>query len=137
MASLLQNNVVADMYAGNLLSSHTYRMMLVTSAYTPDKDHNRRDDVTNEISGTGYTAGGEICTVTVTADPANDRTIISISEPSWASATFTARRAVVYRARGGAASADELVCTLDFGADKTATGGTFTTDETTPFYINH
>lgn len=137
MASHLQNNVVADMYAGNLLSSHTYRMMLCSSAYTPNKDHDRRDDVTNEVSGTGYTAGGAACTVSVTADPANDRTVISISEPTWPASTITARYGVVYRLRGGAASADELVATLDFGANITSTGGTFATDETTPFYINN
>ena len=37
----------------------TIKVMLVTSAYTPDQDaHDFKDDITNEISGTGYTAGG-------------------------------------------------------------------------------
>ncbi len=137
MASILQNNVVADMFAGNLSSAHTYRMMLTTSSYTPDKDHDRRDDVTNEVVGAGYTAGGNVVTLTVTADPTNDRTIISVGAGTWPTATITARYGAVYRARGGASSADELVAVLDFGGNITSTGGTFATSETTPFYINH
>ena len=38
----------------------------------------------------------------------------------------TARYAVIYRARGGASSADELLCYVDFGADVSSTGGAFT-----------
>lgn len=137
MASILQNNVVADMFAGNLSSAHTYRMMLTTSAYTPDKDHDKRNDVTNEVTGTGYTAGGNVVTVSVTADPTNDRTILSIGVGTWPTSTITARYGAVYRARGGASSADELVAVLDFGGNIVSTGGTFATSETTPFYINH
>jgi hypothetical protein len=112
-------------------------MMLTTSTYTPNKDHNRRDDITNEVVGVGYVAKGEVVTLTVTTDNASDRTSIAISEPSWPTATFTARYGVVYRDRGGASSADELVALLDFTSDVTATGGTFATNETTPFYLNH
>jgi len=139
MASHLQNNFIADLAAGNLIpGTHEFRMTLHTSAYTPNKDHNRFDDVTNQVAnGNGYTTGGEIVTMTITTDNANDRTSISFSEPSWASASFTARYGVVRRARGGAASADELIATLDFGQDVTATNGTFATDETAPFYINN
>lgn len=138
MASFLVNSFVSDMAAGNIQpASHTFRMMLTTSSYTPDKDHAKRSSVTNEVSGTGYTAKGEIVTVSVTADNTGDRTVVAVSEPSWSTASFTARYGVVYRDRGGASSADELVGVLDFGADITATGGTFATDESAPFYINH
>lgn len=138
MASFLFNSLAADTFAGSIIpGTHTFRMMLTTSSYTPDKDHNRRDDVTNEVSGTGYTAKGATVTLTVTTDNGNDRTSIAISAASWPTATLTARYGVVYRDRGGASSADELVALLDFGGDVTATGGTFATSETTPFYLNH
>lgn len=137
MASLLFNNVIADLAAGNIQpASHSFKMMLVTSSYTPDKDHSKRSSITNEITGTGYSAGGAACTVTVTADNTNDRTSLSIGSVSWSTATLTGRRGVVYRTRGGASSADELVACLDFGADITSTAGTFAVSETTPFLLN-
>lgn len=139
MASHLQNNLIADMALGNIIpGTHTFKLLLTTSTYVPNKDHNRRDDVTNEVAnGNGYTTGGEAVTITVTQDDANDRTSISFSEPSWANSTITARYGVVYRDRGGAASADELIATLDFGGDVTSTNGTWATSETAPFYINN
>jgi hypothetical protein len=139
MASFLYNSLQDDLFAGSIIpGTHTFRMMLATSAYTPNKDHNRRDDVTAaEVVGTGYTTKGEVVTMTVATDNANDRTSITISEPSWATATITARYGIVYRDRAGASSADELIALLDFGADIASTGGTFATDQTTPFYLNH
>lgn len=139
MASHLQNNFIADMALGNIIpGTHTFRMSLHTSAYVPNKDHNRFDDVTNEVAnGNGYTTGGEIVTITVTQDDANDRTSISFSAPSWPTSSISAAYGVVRRARGGAASADELIAVLDFGGTVTSTNGTFATNETAPFYINN
>lgn len=139
MASHLQNSLIADMALGNIIpGTHTFRMSLHTSSYAPNKDHDRFDDVTNEVAnGNGYTTGGAIVTITFTTDNANDRTSVSFSEPSWPAATFSAAYGVVRRDRGGAASADELVAVLDFGGTITATNGTFTTNETAPFYINN
>jgi hypothetical protein len=139
MASHLQNNLIADMAAGNIIpGTHTFRMLLATASYTPNKDHNRRDDVTNEVAnGNGYTTKGATVTITVTQDDANDRTSISFSEPSWPTSSISARYGIVYRDRGGASSADELVATLDFGSTITSTNGTFATNETAPFYINN
>jgi hypothetical protein len=139
MASHLQNSFISDLSLGNLIpGTHTFRMLLATSSYTPNKDHDRRDDVTNEVAnGDGYTTKGETVTMTITTDNANDRTSISFSTPSWSDATITARWGVVYRDRGGASSADELIGTLDFGGNISSTNGTFTTNEVAPFYINN
>lgn len=110
------------------LDGATYNVMLTTSAYTPDVDtHDFRSDVTNEVTGTGYSAGGQaLGTVTVTYDSANNRAVFDAADAVWASSTITARYAVIYRARGGASSADELLCYVDFGADVSSTGGAFT-----------
>ena len=106
--------------------SNTFKAMLVTSSYTPDKDvHDKRDDVTNEATGTGYTAGGATSTVTVTKDVVNDKVTIQFGAVSWASSTVTARGCVYYKSRGGASSADELVAYNDFGSDVSSSGGTF------------
>lgn len=128
MADLIYNSAIDDMARGAIdFDTDTFKIMLVTSSYTPNKDtHDRRDDVTNEISGTGYTTGGAAIACTVTKDTANDKVTLSFAATSWPSSTITARLAVVYKSRGGASSADELVFCNDFDADVSTTNGTFT-----------
>jgi hypothetical protein len=129
MASVIYNSFKYDNSTGAIdLDGDTFKIMLVTSTYAPNIDtHTKRSDITNEVTGTGYTAGGATLTSTVvTNDLTNDRTKFSSANPSWATATITARGAVIYKSRGGAATADELVCYLDFGSDQTSTTGTFT-----------
>jgi hypothetical protein len=127
MASLIYNSAIDDMARNNIdFDSNTFKAMLVTSAYTPNKDvHDKRDDVTNEATGTGYTAGGATSTVTVTKDTANDKVTILFGAVSWATSTITARGCVYYKSRGGASSADELVAYNDFGSDVSSSAGTF------------
>ena len=127
MASLIYNSAVDDMARGLIdFDTDTFKVLLVTSSYTPNKDTNeRRDDVTNEVTGAGYSTGGATCTVTVTKDTGNDKVTISLGAVSWTSSTLTARGAVYYKARGGASSADELVAYNDFGSNISTTGGTF------------
>lgn len=133
MASLLFNRMLELWARGNIdFDTDTFRVMLTTSAYTEDKDaHDFRSDVTNEVSGTGYTAGGNIATVTVTLDTANDRLDITLGGTTWPTSTITARKAVYYKARGGAASADELIAVNDFGSDVISVAGTFTLNAST------
>jgi hypothetical protein len=128
MPSLIYNSAVRDNAVGAIdYDTDTFRVMLVTSTYTENKDtHTKRSDVTNEVTGTGYTAGGAITTVTVAAvDTANDRVVITFGAVSWATSTITARKAVIYKSRGGLASADELVGVVDFGTDVVSVAGTF------------
>lgn len=134
MASLIYNSAVRDALVGNIdFDTDTFWAMLTTSAYTENKDtHTKRSDITNEIAGTGYTAGGKAVSVSVGAvDTANDRVVITIASVNWPSSTFTARKMVVYKRRGGAASADELVCVVDFGTDKITEDGTLTVGAST------
>lgn len=128
MASSLPNSFKRDVSNGSIdLDTDTIKVMLLTNAATPNIDTwTKRSDVTNEVVGTGYTAGGSaLANKTVTADNANDRAIFDADDLSWAAATITARWAVLYKSRGGAATADELVAFVDFGADFTSTGATF------------
>jgi hypothetical protein len=127
MASLIFNSALDDMARGAIdFDTDTFKCMLVTSAYVPNKDtHLKRSSVTNEVVGTGYTAGGAAATVTVTKDTVNDREDITLGGISLAAASITARAAVYYKSRGGASSADELVAYIDFGADIISTNGTW------------
>ena len=129
MASLIYNSILRDEAIGAVdYDTDTFKVMLTTSAYTENKDtHTKRSDITNEVVGTGYTAGGNAATVTVAAvDTANDRVDISLGGTTWPTSTITARKAVYYKSRGGASSADEIIAVVDFGADVSTTVGTFT-----------
>ena len=124
--SLTYTSFYYDICTGAVdLDTDTFKMLLVTSSYTPDKIHDKRNDITNEVSGTGYTAGGNAVTVTVAQDNTNSRVTIDFTVTSWTSSTITARGGVIYKSRGGASSADELVCYLDFGDDVSSSAGTF------------
>lgn len=140
MASVTYNALALNLVKGKIdFENDTFKMMLVTSAYTPDVDaHDYRNDVTNEVSGTGYTAGGmEIEVGTISQDNANNRIVVPLNPATWETVTISgARWGVIYKSRGGAASADELAFAVDFGADKSASGGDFTFNPTTPFYVN-
>jgi len=127
MASLIYNSAIDEMARGDIdFDTDTFKAMLVTSTYSPNKDtHDFRDDVTNEATGTGYTAGGVTTACTVTKDTANDRVTLSFAAVSWSTSTITARALVIYKSRGGASSADELVAYNDFGSDVSSSGGTF------------
>jgi len=129
MASVMYNAGKVAIFNGAVdLDTDTFYAMLVTSSYTADVDnHDFRNDVTNEVSGTGYTAGGkEITNPTVTQDDSNNRAVFDGDNLTWATSTITARGAVIYKRRGGAASADELICYIDFGSDKASNAGPFT-----------
>lgn len=127
MASLIYNSATDDIVRGAIdADTDSFKAMLVTSSYTPNKDtDDKRNDVTNEATGAGYTAGGVTCACTVTKDTANDKVTLSFAAVSWASSTITARALVIYKSRGGASSADELVAYVDFGSNVSSTGGTF------------
>ena len=81
-----------------------------TAAYTP----------ANEVVATGYTAGGNALTVSVTPTSANNVSYVSFTNVTW-TAALTARGALIYQDGG----ANPTVCVLDFGSDKTSTA-TFT-----------
>jgi hypothetical protein len=134
MASLVYNSAIRDASVGNIdFDTDTFKMMLVTSTYTASKSHAKRSDITNEVSGAGYTAGGNaaVCTVAAT-DNVNNDVEITFSITSWTSATITARAGVIYKYRGGASSADELVGYVDFTSDVSSTNGTFAVTVSTP-----
>lgn len=134
MASLVYNSCIRDAVIGLIdFDTDTFKMMLVTSTYTASKSHSKRSDITNEVTGTGYSTGGNACSVSVAAvDNVNNDVEISFTVTSWTSATITARAGVIYKSRGGASSADELVGYVDFGSDVSSTNGTFAVTVSSP-----
>ena len=84
-----------------------------TSAYT----------TSNEVSGTGYTAGGvTLSSQAVAFDSSNNVAYFDAADPAFTTATITARGALIYNNSKSNAS----IAVLDFGSDFTSTAGTFT-----------
>lgn len=84
--------------AGLNLSTATIKALLVTSTYVPDFDaHDYLDDVTNEVSGSGY-ARQTLANKTWSKDAPNDRSKLSSDPVAWTAAggSITARRAILF-----------------------------------------
>lgn len=110
------------------VSADTFKAMLVTSSYTFDQDaHDFKDDITNEVSGTGYTAGGAtLSSVTFNYNTSTNVFAFDAADVSWASSTITARGMVIYDSTPGTDATRPLMVFIDFGADVSTTAGTLT-----------
>lgn len=108
-------------------NTDTIKAALTTSSYSPAQDTDDFfNDVTNEITGTGYTAGGaSLGTLTATYDTTSNEIRLDAADTQWTSSSFTARNAVIYKSTG-TASTSPLVSYIDFGGDETVSSGTFT-----------
>tara|TARA_R110000868_G_scaffold127456_2_gene335091 strand:+ start:229 stop:645 length:417 start_codon:yes stop_codon:yes gene_type:complete len=96
------------------LSTDTIKIAL----YTGNADLNEATTVyssTNEVSGTGYTAGGQVMTG-VAISSSGYVAYVNWANVSW-TAALTARCALIYNASKG----NKSVAVLDFGSDKTST----------------
>jgi hypothetical protein len=117
---------VTSLPASGLESETAVKTLLVTDSYTHAYDtHNFRDDVeANEVSGTGYSAGGATLTGTELTLSSGVLTW-DATDQSWGSSTISnAMAAINYFARGGASSADELISLSDFVTAVSTTNGT-------------
>ena len=114
--TVFKANMLKGLENFNAGSPYTYKIALynaladlndTTTAYTTD----------NEVTGSGYTAGGQILTPTTILSNTEDNTAyVSFSNVVWSPASFTCRGALVYNSTTNAA-----VFVLNFGSDKTAT----------------
>ena len=103
------------------MDTDSFKIALYTSSATLDATTTAYT-VTNEISGTGYSAGGVALTGGAIA-VSGTTAFVDFTDPSWTTATFTARGALIYNATH---ASDAAVLVLDFGGDFTVTSGTFT-----------
>ena len=120
LTTIFKKNCLSGLENFAVGTPYTYKIALYTSfaniaqdttAYTTD----------NEVSGGGYTAGGETLVVIPPAsDTQNATAYVSFQPVTWSPASFTTAGALIYNGTTGAA-----VAVLNFGADKTAVN-TFT-----------
>ena len=118
----------------------TFKFLLVSSVPSEANfdAYDFRDDVANEVTGTGYTSGGVAATVTVgSVDTTNDRTPVTITDltNAWTGSTITAVGGWLYKVVGSAAT-DQLVAFVDFGGTVTSTAGNYSVTFTAPIYVN-
>lgn len=109
-------------------TADTIKVALSTSGEVPAQDPDDFfNDVSNEVAnGNGYTSDGAALTTPTRGYTAGTNVLkLDADDSAWTTASFTARNAHVYKDRGGATSADELVSYVDFGADETVASGTF------------
>lgn len=106
------------------LDSDTIKCMLVTSSYTPSQGtHQYKSSITNEVTGTGYTAGGTTI-ASVTVGVSGTTFSFDGADISWTSSTFTARYGIIYDSTPATDATRPLLGYIDFGADQSPSAGT-------------
>jgi hypothetical protein len=98
---------------------YTYKIALYTANADLDETTLAYTSV-GEVVGTGYTATGEVLTISQVPASSGVTAYISFANVTWNPASFTARGALIYNSTTGSA-----VAVLNFGSDKTASN-TFT-----------
>jgi hypothetical protein len=108
----------------NVSGGHTFKIALYTSAASLDAATTAYS-TSNEVVGTGYTAGGIALT---NIDPTSSGTtaFVDFADATWTTATITAAGALIYNTTtdGGSATTN-AVAVISFGGDKTSTNGDF------------
>jgi hypothetical protein len=103
----------------------TYKLALFTSAATLDATTTDYS-TTNEVTGTGYTAGGGTL-VNVTPTSSGTTAFTDFNDLTFSASTITANGAMIYNTQtGGGSGTTDAVVILAFGSDKTSTNGDFT-----------
>ena len=104
-----------------------FKLALYTSSSSHDAT-TANYSTTAEISGTAYVAGGLALTnAGVTGSSSTATSYVDFQDAVWSNASFTANSALLYNTTAnGASNTTNAVCVLAFGADYTASNGTFT-----------
>ena len=102
-------------------AADSFYLALYTSAATLDAT-TAAYTATNEASGTGYVAGGQLLSVSTAPTSTSTTAWLNFANETWTSSSITARGCMIYNST----QSNKCVAVLDFGADKTSTDGDFT-----------
>ena len=106
-------------------TGHTFKLAMYTNSASFDASTTDYT-ATNEVSGTGYSAGGGTLT-NVTPTTSGTTALTDFADLTFASSTITARGALIYNTTtGGGTGTTDSVVILDFGSDKSSSAGDFT-----------
>ncbi len=101
-------------------TTDTFKIALFSNAATLSSSTTAYS-TSNEVTGTGYTAGGATLTVVAPATSGNSA-FVDFSDVTFTSSTITARGALIYNS----SKSNKAVVVLDFGSDITTNNATFT-----------
>jgi len=118
---LLGKNAFGTSVTRGTTAADTFKIALYTSTATLDATTTAYA-VTNEVTGTNYTAGGNTLTISTAPTSTSTTAFLDFADSTWTSATITANGALIYNNTQANAS----VAVLAFGGDKTSTNGDFT-----------
>lgn len=121
MCTSFKQEILQGVHDFTASTGDTFKLALYTSSATLDASTTAYS-VTNEVSGTGYSAGGGTLT-NVTPTTSGTTAFTDFDDLTFSAATITARGALIYNDTN---AGDPAVVVLDFGADKTSTSGDFT-----------
>lgn len=116
------NSYKQEILEGVHASGDTYKIALFTDSATLGASTTAYAS-TNEVEGTGYTAGG-ISLTGFSSGLSGSTAYITFADAAWTNATITARGALIYNS----SKSNKAVAVFDFGGNITSTSGTFTVD---------
>ena len=127
MCTSFKKELLFGVHDFDLANGDTFNIALYTNSASFDASTTAYT-ATNEVAGTGYSAGGQALT---NVDPTTSGTtaFTDFADETWTTATITARGALIYNTTPNTTSisvTNPTVVVLDFGGDKTSTAGDFT-----------
>lgn len=128
MAANLYGKFVQHLHKADVdFDTATFKGLICQGGYVPDFDaHEFRSSVTNEVTGTGYTAGGVALTgVAVTVDAAANRVKVDANDIDFGTVTFTSGTQIIIYLSTGSAATDILVGRWTFATTQSPTGAPF------------
>lgn len=127
MTTSFKNELLYGVHDFDASTGDTFNIALYTSSATLDATTTAYS-ATNEVSGTGYSAGGQALT-NVNPTTSGTTAFTDFADETFTTATITARGALIYNTTPNTTSisvSNPSVVVLDFGSDKTSTAGDFT-----------
>lgn len=115
-----KSEVMTGLHNFTLSTGNAFKVALYTSAATIGATTTAYS-ATNEIAGTGYSAGG-LALTNVTPTTSGTTALTDFADAQWTSASFTANGCLVYNTT----NSNRAVFTIAFGGDVSVTSGTFT-----------
>ena len=122
ITSALCNSYKQEILEGVHASTDTYKIALYTDSASLSASTTAYS-ATNEVSGTGYSAGGANLSG-FSSGLSGSTAYLTFSDPAWADSTITARGCLIYNS----SKSNKAVAVFDFGQNVSSVNGTFTVD---------
>jgi hypothetical protein len=122
MATSFKVDILNSTFNFSASTTQTFYCALYTSSATLGATTTAYSTA-NEVSGTNYTAGGNLLTISQVATSTGTTAWLDFANVTWGTSTITARGAMLYLNNAGT---NPAIAVLDFGSDKTSTAGDFT-----------